>query len=144
MVAVACSFPPAPPEDLARRDALVTEIRSAADGDEIDLNQVFDSGWDRLVIFGPYSDNQSARDELGFALNIEELSPWSNTEGGAVFVFAQDDRMVGWLGLPSTEVGVHCLYDAYTPSELHFELSIDPDGFRSLTSPARPSCAEPT
>lgn len=137
----ACSgLTPPPPEDDASRGALIAEVQGASAGDVIDLHDTVRAAWDRVAIFGPYAYNRMTRDTLGFEVNIEAMSPWTNTEGGAVLVFAEGDDLVGWFGVSSDDVALFCLYGVHPLAEARFTLTIDQDDFRELASLTRPSC----
>lgn len=136
-----CILSTTAPEDQALRGALIAEIQEAADGDTIDLQTILGSGWDRLAILGPYAPDKSAEDLLGFAFPVEDLSPWTYTEGGDVFVLANGQRLVSWFGLPSVNGGVDCLYGDVYRSDTKFTVIEDHDGYRELALRGRFECS---
>jgi hypothetical protein len=147
LAVAACGSAPVPAEDAARSDALARQIHAAADGDVIDLRDSLGSDWDRLSIFGAYASNSSAREALGFDLDIEAISPWATTEGGTVFVLARGDHVVAWVSLRSGEGTADCLFegipardDMLLAAEARAIVRVGSDGLRTLASPARPNC----
>ena len=136
-----CFLSTTAPEDQALRGALIAEIQEAADGDTIDLGMALGSGWDRLVVLAPYAANKSAEDLLGFAFPVEQLSPWTYTEGGAVIVIADGRRLVAWFGLASVNGGLDCLSSDIYRSDTKFTVLEEDDGHRELALRGRFECS---
>jgi hypothetical protein len=101
--------------DTARHQALIDSVRATKTGEAVDLRTSLGSDWDRIAFLGPYSRNDDARKLLGFGFDYEAVSPWLNTEGGAVVVLAKGDAAAAWFPLDSGDVDTHCLYGSVLP-----------------------------
>lgn len=77
------------------QDALTTALRSAADTDrQVNLADVVEGDWGRLVFVCPYEDEQEVEERLGFAW---EEFPGADDAGDAVtYVFASEDGVTTW------------------------------------------------
>lgn len=108
IVLLAACGPSNPTHDPKQHDQLVAAVR-ADSGASIDLRTVLGTSWDRVAFLGPYEVNEGAQRILGVPFNVEELSPWRGTEGGALVVLALGDEIVSYFELPGSEVAVECL-----------------------------------
>ena len=141
MVAACSPGTPTRPEDVARRDALLASARAAAPGAPVDLVAATGGDWERLVVFGPYSYNDRARETLGFEFDIERVSPWTNTEGGSVVVLVAGAEPVSWFTVRSDAVSLSCLnFQTIAASSSTLTLVEDATGYRSLVDPDLPEC----
>ena len=76
-------------------DRLVSWTASAKVGDHIALTDLTDFTWDRVLIGGPYSLDESVHEQLGFAWDIEK-APSHLNEGLNILAFADGDHVVAW------------------------------------------------
>lgn len=128
-------------EDASRRAALVTAVREATPGGTLDLRAVLGGDWDHVAFLGPYTDNAFARQLLGFDFDLQAVSPWTNSEGGAVIVLASGSEAVAWMAVPASTVGLHCLEDTRLPAgSAVVSVYEEAGGFRELADATRPGC----
>ncbi|WP_310485684.1 hypothetical protein [Chamaesiphon sp. VAR_48_metabat_403] len=69
-----------------------TEIDTQIDynnSERIDLAKVGDSSWERVCIFGPYSNNNKAEQTLGFKWDLEKKAPVLSEGGVNVLAFVK-------------------------------------------------------
>lgn len=129
------------PQDTERRDAFVKAVSEAAPCEELDIRAVLGEDWDRAVFLGPYATNDGARGALGFAFDVEKLSPRSTTEGGHVVVLVRDQAPVAWFPLASDEsqlrVGDYVSIDA---SDFDLTVVDDSTGERVLVPTDTADC----
>lgn len=108
VVLLAACGPSSPTHDPKLHDQLVAAVR-ANSGASIDLRTVLGASWDRVAFLGPYEVNEGAQRILGVPFDVEQISPWRGTEGGALVVLALGDKIVSYFELPGSEVAVECL-----------------------------------
>ena len=66
-------------------------------GRRLVLSDVATFDWDRVLILAPYATDQEARNQLGFAWNVEDWS--SMNEGMNLVGFALDKHIVAWTSV---------------------------------------------
>ncbi len=136
----ACGAPP-PREDTKRHDAFVQAVNDAAPCGELDFRVILGDDWDRAVFLGPYATNDGAKEALGFAFDVEKLSPWSSTEGGDVVVLVKDQAHIAWFAIASAESGLQVGdYASIDASNLDFTVVVDPTGARVLVPTDTAAC----
>ena len=73
---------------------------AANDGTKLDLRLVVVSDWDRVCIFGPYTNNSEAKKTLGFEWNIEARTDIRTSEGINVLAFVKDSSVLDYAEHP--------------------------------------------
>ena len=68
--------------------------------EKVDLSKVGGSSWDRVCIFGPYSDNISAEKALGFRWDIENKTSIFSSDTVNVLVFAKGKAVIEYTEYP--------------------------------------------
>jgi hypothetical protein len=121
---------------------LVRAAYDAADGAVLDLHELSGSGWDRVALIPPYGSNGLVEDLLGVPFDVEAVSPWTHSEGGTVFVLADNEAAVGWFLLPWSELDAGCAKGVVlTAADARFVVVVNADGSRSLVAETVPTCA---
>lgn len=133
MLGLACTASVGPPDHEADdlRGALITLAREQPEGGRIRLRDAWPGDWDRVAILGPYYSNAIAGEVLGFAFNYESVSPWINTEGGAIVVLAKDHEALAWFKVPSRDIGL-CLKNIVAREDDEFSVFHYDDGSMSI------------
>lgn len=77
------------------RAALVAGLETAAEmRTTLNLGEVVDGNWDRVLFVCPYEDKQTVDDRLGFSW--QDFPGRDDSEGRATFVFASSDTVATW------------------------------------------------
>jgi len=71
-----------------------------SNGTEIDLSKVIKSNFERVCIFGPYSQNKGVENLLGFKWNIEAKTSIHLDDGHNVLVFIRDTHVIDYVKHP--------------------------------------------
>ena len=71
-----------------------------SNGATIDLVVANPQAWDRVCVFGPYSDNAAAKKALGFDWDVESRTAISTNDGIALLLFAQGQQVTGIVEHP--------------------------------------------
>jgi hypothetical protein len=139
VLVIAGCTPTNPPEGVEARDRLIEVVHAAPVGEVIDLAQVIDVDWDRLVILPPYATNAYAAERLGFPFDADSL-PTSVNDNGSVYVFAKGDAAVVWFTLYWRDVSTEFDFlNIIVPVEsARMKVSIDANGFREIGLAVRP------
>lgn len=88
--------------------------------------------WDKVCIFGPYTNNEKAKSVLNFAWNIEERSEihFSDSINALVFLYQGSVNQV--VDLKRSIVDFRNLDICLSREGTHFELEADPNGLKYL------------
>jgi hypothetical protein len=104
------------------------------------MRDVIGDDWSQVVFLGAYATNAEARSALGFDFDLEEVSPWTNTEGGTVVVLANDREVVAWMAIPSRDLELSCLDpEPIAVADATFTVT-DQDGTRWLLKQGDQNC----
>ncbi len=77
------------------RAALIAGLETAAEmRTTLNLAEVVDGEWDRVLFVCPYEDKQTVNDRLGFSW--QDFPGRDDTEGRATFLFASSDTVTTW------------------------------------------------
>ena len=81
---------------------------------EVDLSQVKASGWSRVCVMGPYSDNEVAKTLLGFPWDMEAASKVELYDDVTLLAFVTEDDVVIHVDYPRakgdfSELGYVCI-----------------------------------
>lgn len=88
------------------RAALVAGLATAAEmRTTLNLAEVVDGNWDRVLFVCPYEDKQAVNHRLGFSWR--DFPGREDSEGRATFVFASSDRVTTWATV-ARNVGDPC------------------------------------
>lgn len=68
--------------------------------ESIDLSRVGGPDWDRVCIFGPYSDNTRAERVLGFKWDLEKKTSIFSSDGVNVLAFVKDNDIIAYIEHP--------------------------------------------
>ena len=60
----------------------------------INLAKAVPGEWEKVCIFGPYSDNNAAFKTLGFGWNLEKFSSITTAEGIGLLVFVKENTVL--------------------------------------------------
>lgn len=85
--------------DWAGQSKINSEIErqiSQTNGQTVNLSEVGGPEWERVCIFGPYSNNTMARKALGFAWDLEANTSISLSDSINVFVFVKGSSVVAY------------------------------------------------
>ncbi|RJQ48739.1 MAG: hypothetical protein C4528_01845 [Gammaproteobacteria bacterium] len=85
--------------DWAGQSRISSEIErqiSQTNGQTINLSEVGGPEWERVCIFGPYSNNVMARKALGFAWDLEANTSIALSDSINVFVFVKGGSVVAY------------------------------------------------
>ena len=63
-------------------------------GTVIDLRSVEAGEWDRVCVLGPYSNDQTAKEALGFGWPVESRSSIQESDGISLLLFARGQHVV--------------------------------------------------
>jgi len=69
---------------------------SQTNGQTINLSEVGGPEWERVCIFGPYSNNAMARKVLGFAWDMEANTSIALSDGINILVFVKGSSVVAY------------------------------------------------
>jgi hypothetical protein len=109
LVSVSCS---AATESSQRADVLAS-FSTGADaldvGESLDIREIHPTSWDRLGMFPAYAANDDVRRVLSVSFDIEAASPWANTEGGTMVLFATGDHVDSWIAVPDDVTYFGCI-----------------------------------
>jgi hypothetical protein len=77
------------------KDALVAGLQKSVEtGTPLNLGEVVDGDWGRVLFVCPYEEKRSVEDRLGFAW--PDFSGRDDSEGLATFVFASAEAVTTW------------------------------------------------
>ncbi len=60
----------------------------------VNLGEAVSGDWERVCIFGPYSDNKAAQKSLGISWDLEKHSSIASNDGIALLVFVKGKKVV--------------------------------------------------
>lgn len=81
--------------DDGTQDALVAGLQKSVEtSTPLNLAEVVDGDWDRVLFVCPYEEKRSVEDRLGFAW--QDFPGQDDSEGLATFVFASADAVTAW------------------------------------------------
>ncbi|MEL7144052.1 MAG: hypothetical protein AAFY33_19410 [Cyanobacteria bacterium J06643_4] len=86
----------------SEREFLEREIDGLIDlpVSEVDLSEVTVSGWSRVCVMGPYSNNEVAETLLGFPWDMEAASSVERYDNVTLLAFVTEDEVVTHVDYP--------------------------------------------
>jgi len=70
--------------------------RELATKGTVDLSIAVPGEWQRVCVLGPYSNNETASQTLGFAWNVESRSSIRSSDGISVLAFVEGNEVVAY------------------------------------------------
>lgn len=107
----------------------------AEEGTPLDLSQVGPDTWQRVCIFGPYTDNKTAEQTLGFAWDLEQVTALDMSDGINVLVFIRNPaEVVAYTAHPRdkgdfADITPQC----FEREQAQFERQVGQDGWLRLS-----------
>jgi len=106
------------------RDSRVLEIDRNAG--LINFTEIVPEDWDKVCLFGPYSNNKTAHDLLGFSWELEEESRIYSLDGITLFVFVKNNDVQKFHEVPRWADFSHLSGNCYARSNSKF--NVKPNG----------------
>lgn len=63
----------------------------------VNLGEAVPGDWEKVCMFGPYSDNKAAKKSLGFSWNLEKHSSISSNGEVALLVFIKGQKVLDYV-----------------------------------------------
>jgi hypothetical protein len=108
---------------------------AANEGTKLDLRLVVVSDWDRVCIFGPYTDNSEAKMTLGFEWDIEARTDIRTSDGINVLAFVKDSSVLDYVEHPRSKGDFAQLRGKCLDRDHAVLLSVRRDGWMSFVQP---------
>ena len=71
-----------------------------SNGSSVSLTAAAPGAWEKVCVLGPYSNNDSAKQTLGFEWNAETRTSIQTNEGISLLLFVQDKEVVSYVEHP--------------------------------------------
>lgn len=69
-------------------------------GSSVSLTAAVPGAWEKVCVLGPYSNNDTAKQTLGFEWNAEAKTSIQTNEGISLLLFVQDKQVVSYVEHP--------------------------------------------
>ena len=120
-------------EDGGRLQAIQSRLESriASGAKSFDFAAETSFAWDRMLVFGPYSNQTTVEKSLGFAWPGFRQTTIESSDSVCLIVFVKDKQVIHWCEQPrAIELGSLTNDTGYQPSEAKFE--VDRSGGRIM------------
>ena len=85
------------------RDSTSSEIArqfAESKGSSVSLTAAVPGAWEKVCVLGPYSNNETAKQTLGFEWDAETKTSIQTNDGISLLLFVQDNRLVSYVEHP--------------------------------------------
>jgi hypothetical protein len=78
----------------------IAEQFTKSNGGSVNLVEAAPGAWERVCILGPYSNNETTKQTLGFEWNAEIRTSIESDDGVSVLLFVQGNHVVAYVEHP--------------------------------------------